>query len=712
MICWKCGRQVPDGYAFCPGCGERLNAQGGAVQAAQTPTTPSASTPGLPTTPSPTVGGTARGPLLRWGKKGIFIAAAAAVCLVAVCVAIVVGVSGGKKQVSSFLYVTDEGELMYVENASGRAEPILVDEDVAYGVVYEMIKECPADYIFFMDNYDSCGTFGLTPDGRRIYYIGNNETLYTITVDALKRGESPERIARDIDMNSQYSMRILDNGDAVYFRDIDGEKKQYLYDGTESRIFHGDSSSVDGYDYYTVYTNEDYTEFSYYRTASDGGGEAECIAEKIWNMYAREGNTVLYASMDFDKDTNNLTVYSCVPGQQPVVLADGVSGVYGASLDNGRATFYYTVETDAMAWSFYDCFSDEFFSQDAVNPEDAAQRDYLRSEISENQFGVKVGTLCYFDGREARTVAEDVCLEPTDAESGYGTELGHTFAPAIDGRFILRRSSAFMYTYDYEDVMLYRKINRALEPVCDLDDLADGRVMEYFEDEEDLRTYAAGYFITEQWYQSVDGAEYALDMGGYEPQLDSDGIYYFEWWPCLLNERELVLMGKQDDEYVLLDYKSGKNGFEPDGVIFESYDPFYYGAVETDGEKDVLYIVSDRYTDDNYDTWSDWSIYSDGKLRTVAREVIPLSIFSDRGDNEYMITYLTYENEEYRGSTCFDIAVTNGGKSVAVFEDVTLFKVLNDSTVLYISDGDLYLWNGRETSRVARGVCRVMLCNN
>ena len=80
----------------------------------------------------------------------------------------------------------------------------------------------------------------------------------------------------------------------------------------------------------------------------------------------------------------------------------------------------------------------------------------------------------------------------------------------------------------------------------------------------------------------------------------------------------------------------------------------------------------------------------------VAKEVLGAIVLDESGTT-YVVTDLS--------SSAAELSLVDGGDLVTVSDELTSDPVfLEDTQLLYVCDGDLYVWDGKEERRVARDV--------
>lgn len=119
-------------------------------------------------------------------------------------------------------------------------------------------------------------------------------------------------------------------------------------------------------------------------------------------------------------------------------------------------------------------------------------------------------------------------------------------------------------------------------------------------------------------------------------------------------------------------------------------------VLEIDYSNNVIYYFDEIYKNNNY-RYGDLYCYQNDKTVCLAKNVLlsTLNIYSD----DIILTYTDYNSSYGYELTQFDAS----GKSTTIAEDVTQYMRIDNSTLLYISDDDLFCYDGKE---------KKMLCSN
>lgn len=658
-------------------------------------------------------------PVKRRGKAGLVVLGVGAVVLIVVAVLLVklLGglLSGGGKTV--YAYRNDDNELMFLSDLKEKTEALeLTDE---------------ADYSSDVD---------FSPDGKTVYFTDSDSTLYSITVAELKKGSKPQRISRDV---SGFS--VLTDG-RLAFTTYDGDYELHIYekdsdftllkDYSEYR-FSEDQKSV----YYTEQDDADGTT-TLYRIAASKDAKEERLLKGATTIYTSwDSDTLVYGVDDnpgggytapsgSSADRNTLAVYSCKPGGDRTKLIDDIYSVSGVSVDGGKVSFYYYIE-NVEERTLYDFVTDSKASEDAKTlSEPEPEYPSWYGEFYPDDLYYEGNVMYYVDSvGESHVIDVSSLLEPGETmDDLYYYEVWdiaydaaqELYNEALDdyntrydawneaeSRDYIReslketqynQSSLSLYHYTGSDksdpiateissngrasnalkgIFLYHKVSLEGGKVADVSDL------DYSSQIYD-KLNSGG--VDEDWYQNVGGKESVID--DLEDVSSVYGVY-------VLNDKEVVLDVNDDGDEVLMAFSLGKDALTfTSTIVDEEFSGPYMGK---SSGKDVIYLFTDVEFD-NTVLVGDLAIYKDGKLETIAKEVYSAAILDQSGAT-YLVTDIDARNE-----SC-EVSLLKDGKPSAITDEMTGEPIFLDGTqLLYISDGDLMLWNGKEERQIARDV--------
>ena len=763
MFCKNCGRELPDSAKFCGACGARVSvpaAAGGPaspkppVEAA--PPTPPAP-PAAPKAPAAEPAAGERAPIeedpvreiprpapvpsaapggeagqesggapAKKGKGKLIMLGAGVAAVVAVVAAIILlkpfsGMgSGGSKRAPAYAYLTSDDELMYLSDLKEKTDALEITDEGSYSANVQF-----------------------SPNGKTIYYKDRNDTLYAITASALKKEDRPERIARGITW-----FTVLDSG-KVLFAEYDGTNKLSLYDGKDSfRLIKDYENYEVGEDGKTLYYTERDSkgELTLYKMAmTEDAKEVELLdgAAAIYTPYdaalliysessQATGDQTGASASDSYQANNDLTILACKPGGEAEELVSDICFIQGAEVKDGKADFYYAVEK-VEERTLYDFVTDTSASEDAalaaeelVRPswygefypestffdgyhwayiDSLGKTHMLDDTVLIDTYGTAGSDLSTYDAQRA---ARDAAQELYNAAQEEYNAKYEAYREAVSRNSLredLKNSRYDQQSYDFyhfaggepespiaeqvdyssmyyrpeSGLFLYQKTSSTGGKVCDIAELNySGEVYDYLS--------AGG--SSGDWYQNVGGAESGLEL---EEDTYINGLY-------VLNGKEAVLDLYDGEERSLAAYSLGDTALTFTSAILED-EEFSGVSVGKDAKgSDVLYLFTD--VDLNGEV-GDFSRWSGGELETLAKEVYGAVVLDESG-----VTYAVTERDDYGDQIELSVVGKDGKLSVISDEiDVSHEPIfLDDKQILYMNDGDLYLWDGKEERRVARDV--------
>lgn len=120
-------------------------------------------------------------------------------------------------------------------------------------------------------------------------------------------------------------------------------------------------------------------------------------------------------------------------------------------------------------------------------------------------------------------------------------------------------------------------------------------------------------------------------------------------------------------------------------------------VLEIDYSNNVIYYFDEIYKNNNY-RYGDLYCYQNTETSCLVKNVLlsTLNIYNDG----IILAYTDYSNSYGYELTQFDA----NGKSTVIAEDVTQYVRIDNSTLLYISDGDLFYYNGKEKKMICSNV--------
>lgn len=682
MFCHKCGKELLENSNFCTACGAPVHAP--APQEVTPPAAESAPVPevvpvleaapvpapetvpaavkDVPSVDSPILTGKNHG-----GKTLIIVGAAAAaiVVLLAVLIGALLGGGSGK---DIYVYANEDEELLFLKSLKENAGTVELDDEAAAAVYFS--KDGKYLYFFRSGEGDSYTDYG---DALADLY-------YMETAKVGKKGAEPEKIASDVFLYN--SITILDNGHVLYRRWNGGSSQLRCFDFKDSRKLANDVGdyTIDekqAYVYYTEWDESDYT-MTLYRVEIKADGEREKLfsgADAIYSDY--DADVLIYGVYAYDPaaDIYVCDIYSAIPGGDCTKLLDGVFGVFNVRSSGSKVSFNYITYKEEKH-TLYDFVRDANAAGDA-NIQQPNSNDY---RITTPYGWTTIDWDAYYAARDIWYQANSrnslrEWLKENSCNLGIYTL--HQYSDGNDT--VLAENLGSMPVYDDDGVVcLYTRRELEIQPVVDLEDLNyGGEIYDYMDDDEQI------------WYQNVGGTESELEL---DEDLTPYGLF-------ILNGSEAVLIAR-DEAYnkSLLAYSIGKSAMTFSSTITD--DEFSYFTIGTvKGGKDALYY----YEDVNWNrVTGDLICFTNGQKTTAAKDAEQVVILED--GTVFKVDDVQYnDREDIREGSLYAV---RDGKDTRIADDVNLDYIayLGPRQVVYITDGDLYVWNGADSTRLAREV--------
>lgn len=707
MFCHHCGRELPDTAKFCSGCGAPADAamdeakvdetqtavipneepvpagnevpvdapaeenaeaaevlpeevpapaeaapEAGAVVCA--PVVAAAPIPGevAPLEKAPALGGSK-----RRGKSLVLLAVILAVlaALVVGAIKIVPALFGGK---GAYLYVTDDGELMSLKKLKAGAEATeLTDEGVQL-----VLFSKDGKYIYFIEPDDS------------------NGNLYRMELGKIgKKGAEPEKVSSDV----QYDIRLLDSGGVVYLKGSGSDAQLRLYDGKESYKL---SSGVTGFSMnekqtYAYFTEEEYGEdhmtYTLYRVELKKDAKKEKVLSEVGTFYGDYAAETLVYGKHTD-DFGVMDVYVAKNGEKGTKVLDDVWGVENVEVSGQKVSFdFLTCQTEEHV--LYDFVTDRLESQDKnIGPEP----DYSDYRYYGSWGWIETDWDAYYAAWETWSEARDRNYIRDELKSTAYNFQTFTLSRYEDGKVtqVADGLTSSYYNGDAQNkVYVYSKTEQTVSKVADVSELSYwGNLYDFIETGD------------RQYYQNIKGTESELDIDEDE-YIDGFGV---------LNGKEVILVVSDGETREIRGYELGDKAMKFSGTIT---DDEYAGMriyTQEDG-KDALYYFTDLNKDKDA---GELIRYANGKKETVAKDAERVVIVD--GKTIYQMEDIQY-NAKIGAAEC-TLSLVENGKAKEIAEEVSMYTVayLDAKRVAYISDGDLYLWDGSKSERIASDVVR------
>lgn len=470
--------------------------------------------------------------------------------------------------------------------------------------------------------------------------------------------------------------------------------------------------SPDGkYVYYYTKIDEDYftgtlckAEINKFKSSSDNNDQyIETIASNVklgfrvldsgYLLYAKDGGTLCcYNGKDSFKIAKDTTSFYCSKdGKQIIYLVweedDESYSLYGCYLkdpDNkiklAKNVYYLSFTDDFNNILYYKETDEDELSLYVVGFDKESEK------IAKDATVISIGEdFCYYAMKSGSVNLYDYVIDDsTDSSKQYLRDYlrDDYYAQPLYDIYMFKNGSSTLISKSvvnvntYSDLIMYNTIDMVTEKI-NIEDIYDEYdVYDLFEIDYSLNNYVLTTKNSSPMTMNDQGAEIlaeAYERGAANLYCTSDYIF-------ILNDiKELYAA------------QIGK-----DNTIghFDLISDEASGASVID---DTLYYRSGVYEEHDY-TYYDLHSYKDGKDTRLAWDMTSPDIYEDdcvigRTDNSNTKKY-QYEITMY---------YPNGNK-VRIAEDVTWHIRVDKKTVLYLSDGELYIFNGKDKTRIGTDV--------
>jgi len=726
MFCSNCGKELPENSKFCGGCGQRVEVkseeipvQNPVVQEVpvqepapveEVPVQPAApvvpeAAPAAPKAApkAPAVAPKAQAPKKR-GK--LLIAAVAAVVVIAIVVGLVASIGGGAP--ARYVYITDDGELMYVQDLK-KPEAIEISDEVQ-GYLLATV----------------------TDDGKYLYYVEMDEdedsgTLYRVALAKAAKAVEPEKISSNVT-----GFRVLENGNAYYYKEGSSNTQIWLYDGNDTTKLVSNYYGIYGTDedqkYLYYYEYDDEWRRTTYRVSLSADAEDERLIKNADYVYsAYDAVHFVYGVEEETDEGYRERLYVETLDGDKEKITNNLYNVYGIQEDGDKLSFYYTV-VNSEEIPLYDLVEDNVkMDVDLENLEAPSYNDYEPwYGMYEDDQGIyyenRAREKFYINPADYPELDDDVDIAYATAEDLYNAAMAEYEAAFIYER--LNENTYYVTTYDlyyYDngestqiatglnstiryaknaDVLMYTKAADFSTPVADLQGLLDGEYEPYIADPDETVAYDQSNYIyilrtlVEQReaesgytvYQNKNGNESELLK---EEDLEEIGSIY------ALSDKELVWRVCIDEEWSLRTYKVDKNGLTYKETIAEDESI----TATMDSDAGALYYFTDV---DNEDKEGDLFCYSNGKVEEIAKGVTGLFWTEDQ---RFIASNYDFDDKNRVGTV--ELALDKKSKDVEITDELNVggsVCFLKDGGILFIADENLCYWNGKETTTIAKDV--------
>lgn len=669
----------------------------------------------------------------------------AALLAAVLCLAPLAGCGGGGANV---ICLTDDNELKLLKD---------LDPDTAAIELTDRVvdKELYAEQEDFILSYDGQRVGGshsnlawISEDGQYAYFLARVDresgTLYRAELGKMKAGsEKNDTYIEKVDSNVELGSVRPISGGLYYIKQGDSGRRLYYYNGTEPvKVINGgwrenywptddgkgflyvsaQEESSDGGDR-APQMNEDYDETPekqdeenvlYYQPITEEG-QREKLATNVSNVYYTDG-TILYTKWR----GGVYDVYTVSPGEEGVKL---VSDAQEVSSPWGKQFYYQTTTTKEIPMK--DLV--EGLGEEVADAPVGAATDAMRPERTDYQLDPETSSIEDYERASGESFArwrEKITSDISDEELKvfFIEEMERQYGPLYD-------DVAFTEAYDKWDAERERKERESMRRTIQNEKITETIAELYFFDGSestlvcgqlsgasylDAATRTAIYRknlrreVTDKidfediaragtsdiydWYRQASTVEREEDLWHYtlgtgqEGELRQEGEWQVEG--LLDGGKELILQLDENSELVSLPVTNGALGkaasisedvlkveFSEDGKSL-----YYLKDGDDDGGDILCYQKGESKT-----LAQDVGAYYSGGYNTIYEDGVVLGL---REPGESGGTLLRFEN----------------GESARIADDVRFYLRLQGKEVLYVSEGNLYHYDGKEKERLATDV--------
>ena len=412
---------------------------------------------------------------------------------------------------------------------------------------------------------------------------------------------------------------------------------------------------------YTKY-NEDNTMDLYY-VSLDKPEDPKKLEGKInYNISTSDLKNILYAK---GSDEDGYALYRTSIDGEPEKITnkyqycynDTTNGKFFYLKDTGKTVSLYDFVydrynvTEEPDWSDYRKLdSDGWYTYDDEGYSEAWNHYDLREHLTNEDYALPLYDLYYYANGQETLVAQDVLSKKGCSATGF----------IYWGVDVL------------EDQISIDDLNSAYDLSWTLSNLED-----YFIDDVDaskLNLYSATANTT------VPLTEDALEL---MQEREYSGLY------CVKDQ--LILSSHEYDEAGALYAATIKNG------ELGSFTQFADDAEIETYDEDLLYYTTGEY-DNGDNSYADLYCYENGEAKRVVQDALVDEMVRIYEDG---VTVL-YTDRNQNG--CELTLLQKDGTKNLIADDVTDYLRVDKDTLLYLSDGDLYCYDGKEKKRVATDV--------
>jgi len=501
-----------------------------------------------------------------------------------------------------------------------------------------------------------------SPDGKYFYYLtkydGWTGTLCRAEYAKLKAGSSKnDQYLTTIASNVQSGFWMLKDGAVLYKNDDD---TLYYYNGKESTqvakdvyyVYQKDDSETEIL--YTRKKDGNSNNLDLYYVALNKKDDPTKIDSHISGVYTtKDFNDIVYSKMNDDGEIN---LYHAGINKEPEKVASDIYSAY--SIRKAGKLFYY--EYSGKTVSLYDMVDDPY----KVTTEPSWGDFYKNGQYDDN--GYAKAWNHYSLRKNLMSEDEDIKLYDLYCyEKGKATLVEENIIGSrmLYGGFAYWTKDALTGEMDIDDL---ESVYDAYQGVTKL----AGAAVEDIVDPAKIKVYNTA---TNEFSELTDDAYEDFE------KLYSNSAH-------VLKDTIFV---DDDGDLLMASIKDGKVG----GFKFVAEDAEF---MWDDGE--TAYYTADSYDRDG-DTYVDLYYYAKGESTRVAQDILDAKVSVYEDGNTYVYTDASSRGAEL---TC----ISKNANRTVVADDVQQYIRMDKDNLLYIQDGDLYNYNGKEKTLLASDITR------
>ncbi len=665
-------------------------------------------------------------------KAGLVVGILVAVLIVAVagCGFLFKDKLFGGKVSSDTIFLVSNNKLKVVKDITAK-EPeaaeimkLKGDEGYYYGHFYDGGK-----YFYFfskVDEYDGVGTLNRV----KVFSLGKDE-------------DKNEAAVEEIDSKvSVYAVHPAGNGDGLlYIRN--GNKLMY-FDGKETNEI---AKKVDNFEY------SNSAKSGFYATEYDDDGECELGTFNLDGDTDELEDHVYYYSfvtdgisfeMNYDEDDNTCDFYYAPYGKKAELIAKEIS--YEFDHFDPATKHLYFLKGNEEEVCLYD-YVDDPYADDDADVHEPSDIDALEPATEEEAIGENNREYInnWYDGNVEEYLMsygyeddgyyviynydnyEQYYYNPTNGNwYHYNDDLYdeayekyYDARDRIELREELKESEVTISSYDlyftdgsdekllaenvdsnniysFSDGVVYTLLDTATMDKVDIDDIYGA-----YEVEEHL-LYGSDYYYDDDdddddddeteivYYASMKGAD-AKEVLKTTGSIQNADYGY--------GDDDTILVFEVQEEYGELPdlYMLDLSSKSPEAVLIEEE------AISACVEDNAVYYYADIDIEEDDVDESEGTLmkYENGKSVEIAKDVAVNASQYLMNDGT-LIKYTDPDYDDY--PTTYEVVLVKDGKEKSLDDEVTEVEYMENDKILYIADGDLYIYNGKESIKIDKNV--------